>query len=151
MVKKIAVIIFIALIIIQFFHPKKNLAERTPQHIEHVYPMRNDVKAILIKACYDCHSDSTRYPWYNKIQPVAWWLAHHVDEGKAELNFSEFGSYSKKKKDHKLEEVVEMVGEGHMPLDSYTWLHSDAKLKKAEVDLLIDWAETLREQIATEQ
>ena len=61
-----------------------------------------NVQPILARACYDCHSDNTAYPWYNRIQPVAWWLANHVKEGKGELNFSQFGTYSGKKQKHKL-------------------------------------------------
>ena len=148
MLKKIALFLFIALIIIQFFHPKKNLAtERTGQHIEAIYPVPADVKAVLAKACYDCHSDSTRYPWSNKVQPIAWWLANHVDEGKGELNFSQFGTYNAKKRKHKLEEVSEMVREGHMPLDSYKWLHGDAELTPEEAKLVSDWADGLRARI----
>lgn len=148
MLKKIFLTLFIALIVIQFFHPKKNIsAGPFPQHIAALYPVPADVKAILAKACDDCHSDNTRYPWYSRLQPVSWWLAHHVNEGKEELNFSQFGTYSAKKKRHKLEEVTEMVKEGHMPLGSYTWMHNDAKLTAGEVQKLADWADELRSQI----
>jgi hypothetical protein len=148
MLKKIVLALFIALIVIQFFHPKKNIsAGPFPQHIEAVYSVPADVKAVLVKACYDCHSDNTTYPWYSRVQPVSWWLANHVNEGKGELNFSQFGAYSAKKQKHKLEEVTEMVKEGEMPLNSYTWMHGDAKLTDAEKTLLTSWADGLRTQI----
>lgn len=148
MLKKILLTLFIALIIIQFFHPKKNVsAAPGPNHIEATHAVPPAVKGILEKACYDCHSDNTRYPWYNNVQPVAWWLAHHVDEGKNELNFSQFGSYAAKRQAHKLEEVSEMVKEHRMPLESYEWLHSDAKLTPEEVKTLTDWADALRATI----
>jgi hypothetical protein len=151
MLKKIALTLLVALILIQFISPKKNLATtRTPQHIENTYAVPANVQAILARACYDCHSDSTRYPWYNRVQPVAWWLANHVDEGKNELNFSQFGGYTKKRKDHKLEELTEMVKEGEMPLNSYTWMHGDAKLTAEERTALIAWANNLRSQITVE-
>lgn len=148
MLKKILLTLFVALILIQFFHPKKNVsAGPFPQHIDALYPVPADVKTILAKSCDDCHSDNTRYPWYSRVQPISWWLAHHVDEGKAELNFSQFGSYSAKKQKHKLEEVAEMVKEGHMPLGSYLWMHSDAKLTDEEKLRLTNWADSLRVQI----
>lgn len=148
MLKKILLTLFIALIVIQFFHPEKNISEGPfPQHIAASYPVPGDVKTILAKACDDCHSDNTRYPWYSRVQPVSWWLARHVNEGKEELNFSQFGTYTAKKQRHKLEEVTEMVKDGHMPLDSYLWMHSDAKLTDQEKKTLTDWADSLRTQI----
>jgi hypothetical protein len=109
------------------------------------------VKTILNKACMDCHSNNTRYPWYNNIQPVAFWLANHVDEGKEELNFSEFKTYKLKRQDHKLEEVVEMIQEGEMPLSSYTITHGDAKLTESEKQLLINWANEGRKALGVPQ
>ena len=151
MLKKIGLGLLVVLIVIQFFQPKKNIAaERTANHIALTYQVPEDVQVILVKACYDCHSDYTRYPWYNRVQPVAWWLAHHIDEGKAELNFSQFGSYPKKKQRHKLEEVTEMVKDSHMPLSSYTWIHTDAKLTPEERTVLTNWADGLRAQITGE-
>ncbi len=151
MLKKIFLILFIALIIIQFFHPQKNVsAGPFPQHIEAVYSVPANVQQVLARACYDCHSDNTSYPWYNRIQPVAWWLANHVKEGKGELNFSQFGTYSGKKQKHKLEEVTEMVKEGEMPLSSYTWMHGEAKLSAEVAKQLTDWADGLRSQITKE-
>jgi hypothetical protein len=151
MLKKIALTLLVALILIQFISPEKNIATaRTAQHIENTYAVPANVQTILARACYDCHSDSTRYPWYNRVQPVAWWLAHHVDEGKNELNFSQFGGYTKKRQDHKLEEVTEMVKEGEMPMESYTWMHGDAKLTAEERTALIAWANDLRTQITVE-
>jgi hypothetical protein len=77
-------------------------------------------------------------------------MQHHVDEGKAELNFSEFNSYSAKKKAHKMEEVAEMVAEGEMPLKSYTWIHKDAVLSSDEAAALTAWAKALQLQIEKE-
>lgn len=148
MARKIFLTLLVVLIVIQFIHPKKNLAaERSAQHIENIYPVPGNVQQILAEACYDCHSDSTRYPWYARVQPVAWWLAHHIDEGKVELNFSQFGTYPAKKQAHKLEEVTEMVKDDHMPLESYEWMHSDAKLSAEEMKVLTNWADGVRAQI----
>ena len=102
------------------------------------------------KACNDCHSNNTKYPWYATFQPVAWWLDHHVDEGKGEINFDEFLTYPAKKARHKMEEVNEMVKEGEMPLNSYTWIHKDAVLTQAEKLVLAEWAVATMKTIETE-
>lgn len=102
---------------------------------------------MIHTSCYDCHSNNTTYPWYSEIQPVAWWLADHVKEGKSELNFSEFATYTAKKGDHKLDEFIKMLKEGEMPLTSYTLIHGDAKLTAEQIVELTDWAEQLRAQI----
>src|SRR6187402_914348 len=118
--KKILIGILGALVIIQFIRPTKNESETviTANDISKVYAMSESVQQILVNKCYDCHSNSTQYVWYYNIQPVAWWMAHHIDEGKDELNFSEFKTYPEKKAIHKLEELSEAVNEGWMPIDS---------------------------------
>lgn len=103
-----------------------------------------NVKTILKNACYDCHSYETKYPWYAEIAPVSWMLKKHINEGREEMNFSLWGTYSAKKADHKLEEAVELVEEGEMPLSSYTMAHEEAKLTKEQKDTLIDWLKSLR-------
>jgi hypothetical protein len=105
------------------------------------------VAGILQRACNDCHSNNTHYPWYTNIQPVGWWMQHHVNEGKEELNFSEFGTYTAKRQNHKMEEVAEQIKKGEMPLNSYLWIHKDAKLSDQEKEILISWANGLRRQI----
>ncbi|MGL6267918.1 MAG: heme-binding domain-containing protein, partial [Chitinophagaceae bacterium] len=133
MIKKIAMGLLVALVIIQFFKPDRNISpEKSPNDITNKYKVPAPVQEILKTSCNDCHSNNTIYPWYANIQPVAWWLADHVNEGKRELNFSEFSTYSPKKAHHKLEEVNEMVKEGEMPLQSYTIIHQNAKLSEAQ-------------------
>lgn len=143
MLKKILLGLLAAFILIQFFRPKKNQSEG-PQanNIETKYSVPAEVKLILQKACYDCHSNNTSYPWYNNIQPVAWWLDHHVEEGKRELNFDEFTNASLRRQYHKLEEIEELVREGEMPLPSYTWIHKDAVLTDAEKNAIYGWVNT---------
>jgi len=147
MLKKIILFLLAAFIIIQFIHPAKNLAARGPQHIEAIYPMPDNVKQIMRVACYDCHSDSTRYPWYNKVQPVAWWLNDHIKEGKGELNFSQFGTYDKQKQVKKLQKVVKLVNKDAMPLGSYLWIHKDAVLSPDQKKAIEDWANQTIAQI----
>lgn len=111
----------------------------------------DNVVEIMHMACYDCHSNETEYPWYAQIAPVSWWLKHHVDEGKEHLNFSTWADYSDKKADHKLEECVEEVEEGEMPLNSYTWTHGDAKLTEDQKVILMDFFNSKRTGASDEE
>lgn len=140
-----AVVLLLVLIAMQFYRPEKNMAQgnHTAIFITETNPPE-DVKLILKSTCYDCHSNNTSYPWYNNIAPVSYWLADHVKQGKDELNFSVWGSYSAKKKDHKLEEVVAVIEEGEMPLKEYTWTHTEAKLTDAQKQAVIKWAKQSR-------
>ena len=125
-------------VIMQFFSPEKNqgnLATIEPFLVETNPP--EDVKLILKETCFDCHSDYTRYPWYNNITPVNYWLNGHVEHGKEELNFSKWTEFSEKRKDHKLEEIMELVESKEMPLNSYTWTHKEAKLSQKQINKFI--------------
>ncbi len=104
-----------------------------------------EVKAILKQACYDCHSYETEYPWYTNVAPLSWWIEEHIEDGRKHFNFSEWGNYDLKKKKHKLEELIEMVEEGEMPLNSYTWAHSEANLSAQQVEELISWTKSTME------
>lgn len=143
--KKILYGLLAVLVIMQFIRPERNVSEiPSANDIRVQYPMPANVESILKRACYDCHSNNTSYPWYTNIQPIGWWMQHHVDEGLEELNFSEFATYSPKKADHKLDEVIEMVEEKEMPLESYTWIHKDAVLSADEIATVKEWASGLR-------
>jgi len=139
--KRIGWVLLIALVIAQFFGPEKNEGDLTSISvlIEETNPPA-EVHTILKESCFDCHSDKTRYPWYNSITPLNYWLADHVKVGKKKLNFSKWGDYTLKRKEHKLEEVYELVEEGEMPLDSYTWTHTEARLSQAQIDAVVNWA-----------
>jgi len=146
--KRIFIVLLIGFIVIQFFRPEKNLSAQTSSNdITTLYAVPGDVKVILAKACNDCHSNNTKYPWYAEIQPIAWWLADHVEEGKAHINYSEFASYSLRKQYHKLEETEEMIKEKEMPLNSYLWLHNDADLTTNERQTLAQWSVGIRKQM----
>lgn len=144
MIRKILLVLLAGLIVIQFFHPKKNKSEG-PQanYIGNAFAIPDHVKNILAKACNDCHSNNTRYPWYAKIQPVHWWLDKHIREGKKGLNFDEYTNRSLRYQYHKMEEVTEQVKEGDMPLNSYTWTHKDARLTKEERAAITGWAQSV--------
>jgi len=145
MLKKVLLLLLTVLVIIQFFHPGRNKAGRSqPNNIAVIHPVPGNVKTILDKACADCHSNNTEYPWYSKIQPVDWWLTDHINEGKDELNFDEFANYDLRRQYHKLEEIGKTVKENEMPLESYTWIHKNAQLNEEEKDILITWADGIR-------
>ncbi len=148
MIKKILLFLLIALLIIQFIHPKKNQAEGAQTNfIGNVFPVPEKVKVILAKACNDCHTNNTSYPWYTKFQPIDWWINDHILDGKKELNFDEYANKNLRFQYHKMEEIVEQVKEGEMPLASYTWIHNDAKLSEVERNELINWADGIRNSL----
>lgn len=139
-VKIILVILFIILVIIQFFPPEKNKSEMIAQaDITNVTNIPENVANTLQTACYNCHSNNTEYPWYDNIAPVSYWMASHIKGGKKDLNFSKFGDYSKKRQLHKLDEVAELAQKRIMPLESYTWMHDEAKLSNQQIKELIQW------------
>lgn len=145
MLKKILLVLLLGFIVIQFIHPKKNKAEGSqPNFIGNKHSIPPDVNTILTKACFDCHSNNTRYPWYTKLQPVHWWLDDHIRDGKAELNFDEYTHRPLRYQYHKMEELEEMIEENKMPLKSYTWIHKDAILTEAEKTKLTGWSKDVR-------
>lgn len=142
--KTIGWVLLIAFIVIQFFRPEKNTdTGDQPNAISKKFAVSADVKTILDKACMDCHSNNTRYPWYNNIQPVAWWLDGHVKDGKGELNFDEFTNRRPRFQYRRMEQTIELVKEEEMPLNSYTWTHKDAILSEEEKKKIYDWAKSI--------
>ncbi|NII27159.1 heme-binding domain-containing protein [Pseudoflavitalea sp. X16] len=149
MKKKILLVILIILVGIQFIRPARNeSAVITANDISQHYHVPVPVQDILKRACNDCHTNNTNYPWYTSIQPAGWWMQHHVDEGKRSLNLSEFGTYKPKDQDHAMEEIIEVIEKNEMPLNSYLWIHRDAKLNEADKKTLLDWAKQLKAEIA---
>ncbi|MCU0356806.1 MAG: heme-binding domain-containing protein [Cyclobacteriaceae bacterium] len=144
MLKKIVLIVALLLAVLQFIRPPKNQAEENqPNDIANVYRTPEEVQVVLVQKCYDCHSNNTVYPWYSNIQPVGWFLYDHIREGKGHLNFSEFATYSEKRKLDKLEEISEAVTEGWMPLDSYLWMHPHSRITPADSELINSWLQSL--------
>ncbi len=139
--KTAAIILIIVLIAIQFIRPTPNAAEEiAANQITAVQPVPEDVMQILKVSCYDCHSNTTYYPWYSKVQPLAWFLDDHIIEGKKELNFSEFANYPIFRQYKKFKEIGKEVKEDEMPLFSYTVIHRDAVLNADQKLLLQNWA-----------
>lgn len=143
--KKILLILLGVFVVMQFFRiTKTNAPVVASNDFITITNPNTEIRTLLESACYDCHSNQTRYPWYAEVAPVSWWLQDHVNEGKEHLNFSVWGTYSDKRADHKLEECAEEVEHAEMPLNSYTWTHSDAKLTAEQRELLEDFFNALR-------
>lgn len=139
--KKWALLLAAVLLLIQFIRLPRNSGSATgDQDLSKVVQVPAEINTMLETSCYDCHSNKTVYPWYANIQPLGWWLQYHVNEGKEELNFSEFASYDLKRQAHKMEEIAEMVEEGEMPMSAYTLIHKNAVLTEAQKTSLIAWA-----------
>ena len=145
MVRKILLLLLVILVILQFFRPHlTNTATVASQaNINNSFTVPADIDQVLKTSCYDCHSNKTTYPWYSSIQPVGWWLQDHVTEGKKELNFDEFGTYSLRRQYKKFEEIGEEVEEGEMPLTSYTFIHTNAKLTPEQKRQVRGWSDQL--------
>ena len=146
--KKLLFVLLAIIVIMQFFRiDMENPSVNAEDDFIAITSPNDEVKSILRNACYDCHSNETVYPWYAQIAPVSWWLKNHIDEGRGELNFSEWGTYKDRRAKHKLKESIELVEEGEMPLSSYTWTHGDAVLSNDQKELLIDFFNELRDSI----
>lgn len=150
-IKKILLLLLIVFIVAQIFGPEKNegSTETIIAFLEDTNPPK-DVKLILKESCFDCHSGFTRYPWYNSITPVNYWMADHIKHATGHLDFSKWNEYSAKKKDHKLDELIEMIEKKEMPLPSYTWMHSDANLTDEQINNVITWAKQVRSKYGLE-
>ena len=132
----------LVLIAIQFIRPARNISSQLlATDITKTVKTSDSVQTVLKKACYDCHSNNTNYPWYANIQPVGWFLANHVSEGKRKLNFSEFGSYPQRKQSSKLNNIANEIQDDGMPLSSYRLIHKEARLTAIEKSLVIKWAQ----------
>lgn len=148
MLKKILYVLLVALIIIQFFHSKRNKTTGDQaNYIGKIYAVPDDVKSILEKACNDCHTNNTRYPWYCNFQPIDWWTNKHIQDGKRGFNLDEFANKSLRYQYNKLGDVKEQIEKGEMPLNSYLWINKDAKLTDAEKNKIFAWTESIREEM----
>lgn len=134
------VVLFLAA---QFVRPAKtNPVSDESRAIQSHVETTPAVSDILGRACYDCHSNATNWPWYSRVAPVSWLLVSDVNDGRRHLNFSEWGGYDRSKAAKKMQEIDEEVSIEAMPLSSYTLLHPEARLSDQERALVSDWAKT---------
>ncbi len=136
------------LILIQFV--PNDLPENTTVNEQDLFETEQlpaDIRQLLTKSCYDCHSNQTVYPWYSFIAPMSWLVAKDTRDGREKLNFSEWGSLKKRSKIKSLSEIAEEIESGNMPFPAYLIIHQDAKLDKNDKENLIKWTDQLAEQI----
>lgn len=140
-IKTTLIILLIALIVIQFIRPAENKNEEiASENITANFPIPDSLHKTLKVSCYDCHSNTTVYPFYFKIQPVAWFLDNHIQDGKRHFNFSTFSSYPVWRQYDKFKDIVEQIKKDEMPLTSYTLIHRDAILSADQKIAIIDWS-----------
>lgn len=133
-------------IVAQFFRIDKTNPDGDPtKDFINLKNPPSELAALIKDACYDCHSNLTKYPWYTDIAPFSWWIKGHIDHAREHLNFSDWTAYDAEKADHKLEECVEYVSDGRMPLKSYVLMHSEAKMTEAQRKAMADWFKSLRD------
>ena len=148
--KKILLALLGVFIVLQFIQPSHNKsAQVLSTDITKIINIPDKVLVVFKNSCYDCHSNNTRYPWYVCIQPMGWIMANHIKNGKANLNFSEYGSYSKRKQANKLRAIAESIKDGSMPISSYTIMHADAKLSEENKKLITDWVSHTKDSMET--
>lgn len=130
------VIIAVAILLIQ---PTKNVGDAFgSSDILHAVSVPSNVLSIIQRSCYDCHSNHTVYPWYDHITPVNWWVKDHIEKGKSDLNFTEFGRYRKQRQLSMLKEIAETVQTDEMPLKSYLIMHEEVRLSSKEKQLILE-------------
>jgi hypothetical protein len=145
----LVIVIVVCLVIAQFFGPKKtNPAVDPADAIEARLQVTPPVAAILDRSCNDCHSNKTRWPWYANVAPVSWFVIGHVNEGRENINLSEWGRYTPRDEDSLLRQMCRETKAGVMPLSSYTPLHPGSTLSADDVKTLCAWTDTERARIA---
>ena len=147
--KKLGFGLLIGFVAIQFIQPAQNTSNAVlPTDIQKIYLVPGRVVSVLQISCYDCHSNNTHYPWYSFMQPGAWLMASHIKEGKADLNFSEFGAYSSRRQQSKLQAIANSIKDKTMPIWSYTLIHKNAKLSEENKVLLLDWIKITKDSLS---
>jgi hypothetical protein len=146
---KITVIILvIAFIAIQFYRPDRTNPQIVQaETLESSVQVPGDISLIMERSCNDCHTSQTRYPWYSNISPFSWFLANHIADGRRQLNFSIWNTYTDKKKSHRLDDICEQLEAKEMPLPSYLWIHRDAVLSDSDSKALCDWARQEKQRL----
>ncbi len=147
-VKKVLLALLVVFLLIQLVQPARNESGQImPNDISKTVAVPSDIQGILKKACYDCHSNNTVYPWYAHLQPMHWFMNNHIQSGKAELNFNEFGSYTPRRQQSKLRSIENSLENGSMPLSSYVLIHRNAILTETEKSLLLNWVQNSKDSL----
>ncbi len=144
--KKLLIVLLVCFVIIQFFRiDQTNPPVNKGMDFLQIKDTPESTATIIRKSCYDCHSNETRYPWYTHIQPVAWFMQSHIEEGRKNLNFSLFSTYEPKRQIRKLQEAAELTETAKMPLQSYVLGHPEAQLSDEERQELAQYFRQIEE------
>jgi len=148
-IKKIFFIVLIIFLLMQFYQPARNesFEQDITANFTKVYNVPKNVEAILRTSCYDCHSNNTNYRWYDLVQPARYLVENHIVEAKKELNFDEYGSYSKRKQGNKLDRIVKQIKSNEMPLASYTLMHKNATLSATQKKEVLHWVNKIEDSL----
>ena len=143
--KKIVILGLIIFLLMQLYQPARNIAYEQDISLDFVsqYNAPKNIETILRTSCYDCHSNNSNYPWYSSIEPGTFFMANHINQGKKELNFNEFGNYSNRRKSSKLKAILNQIKTNKMPLSSYTIIHKNAVLNENQKEQIINWLNSL--------
>lgn len=146
--KRILLVGFILFLLIQIYQPAWNTdkGQMPSDGFASLYNAPKEIQNILQNSCYDCHSNNTNYPAYSYIQPARYFMEKHIKEGKVELNFNEWINYSARKQRNKLNGIIQQIEDDKMPLDSYTFLHQNAKLSDIQKVEMIKWLNIIQKQ-----
>jgi hypothetical protein len=149
--KKIFFSGFIIFLLMQLYQPARNIAlkQDLTANFTKVYNVPKKVEAILRTSCYDCHSNNTNYPWYSNVQPVGVFMQNHINEGKENLNFNEYGNYTKRKQNSKLKAINKQIKLNEMPLASYTLIHKNAILSSSQKQEVMNWIEKTSDSLSS--
>ncbi|SRR6266571_5384475 len=143
-----AIVIAVILIGLQFTTPRHtNPFFNEAQTLQGVTVVPPNVSSLFARSCYDCHSNQTNWRWYTYVAPVSWLTVGHVNKGRAELNFSEWGSYRTRMKETRLNAICDQCRRGTMPLVSYAFVHREVILSPDEVKMICEWTERERKQL----
>lgn len=147
--RNVLLALLILFVLLQFIRPARNKGRADgPTDITNFVTVPDTVMGILKRSCYDCHSNHTNYPWYVNVSPASLLLAWHIKNGKAQLNFSDFSIYSRRRMRNKLSSVAEQVEKREMPLKSYLLMHRDARLSDPEIKLIKDWVDAAKNELS---
>ena len=135
----------------QLYQPARNipLEQDLTADFTRVYNVPKNIEAIFRTSCYDCHSNNTNYPWYSNIQPVRFYMENHIKEGKEELNFNEFGYYSKRRQKSKWKAISKEIKTNDMPLTSYTLIHKSAMLSNSQKKEVLNWIQVISDSLSS--
>lgn len=149
-IKRAAFAAVILLVVIQIFRPAlSNPPINSKKEIQANLAVEQAVATVLTRACNDCHSNRTVWPWYSHVAPASWLVVSDVNRGRKALNFSEWSGYPAEDQEKRLSEICNEVSEGEMPNLAYTLMHRHAKLSMDDVATVCRWSRTLIQQAAT--